>query len=549
MNRREKKKRSRGGCASAVPLMLLVQLLLLLVGPTAALDCVDNFAGLLRQLEDNGIDPTKDQRVAGIKGCADAQAFCDDDGQAGKLFRAFCCGTCGTFDYNGTGPNLLTDAVDPPSAAGNDNEKEQQLLPPSDTPVDLFLLGGQSECRGFAESSDLFADGDRYPELQGRIPGVWFAGYRGNSSPENFVIEPMSADVHGSTFGPEVSFGERIRNASTAPESEKPNVMVVKYCVGGTNVRSDWNPDQVSNSWNEKRDDGTAAWLGSSAAKFGAKNDVKTHQFVNSIYTVRRTEEALNAAGISYRWAGIVWIQGNADNVPTRDGDDDSPIWKTFGENTARVWEGMRKHLDSGERVVPIIDHGANAVNQLKTGKEHAVSIVEGGLAHNVEPGLAASDDTGSCRLGPSNPCVGMDGWYLDPGMFLHFGIDPNMAGLVDVDVDDGDGESVFQWYVDFPSDMHSAYEGMVLIGRMLANSYLREFAEPGGEYDLSPYAKTDDVELLFPFDRCPDGVRPSADNICWIDYRGAPSSSSGSIVGGGRFAAAVAMALFLSVV
>jgi len=547
--------------------MLLVQLLLLRVGPTAARDCVDNFDGLLRQLEDNGIDPTKDQRVAGIKGCADARAYCDDDGQAGKLFQAFCCGTCGivNVNYNNTTPNLLTDPVDAPSAAGNDNDKEQQqqLLPPSDTPVDLFLLGGQSECRGVAESSDLFADGDRYPELQGRIPGVWFAGYRGNTSPENFVIEPMSADVGGSTFGPEVSFGERIRNASTAPESEKTNVMVVKYCVGGTNVRSDWNPDQVSNSWNERLDDGTAAWLESSAAKFGAKNDVKTHQFVNSIYIVRRTEEALDAAGISYRWAGIVWVQGNADNIPTRDGDD-APIWKTFGENTARVWEGMRKHLNSGERMVPIIDNGANGINQLKTGKEHAISIVEGGLAHNVEPRFTASDDTGSCKLGPSNPCVGADGWYLDTGMFLHFGIDPNMLDLVDVD----DGESVFHWFVDFPSDVHSAYEGMVLNGRMLANSYLREFAEPG-EYDLSPYAKTEDVELLFPFDRCPDGVRPSADNICWIDYRGTPSSpvgapvatppplpstesSSGSNVGGGRFAAAaaaIAMALFLPVV
>jgi len=63
---------------------------------------------------------------------------------------------------------------------------------------------------------------------------------------------------------------------------------------------------------------------------------------------------------------------------------------------------------------------------------------------------------------------------------------------------------------------LHSAYEGMILKGRMLANAFLSEFTSA-----TIPSAFLDeDVARRFPWNRCPDGTLPSDGNFCWIDYR-----------------------------
>eukprot|EP00535_Pseudo-nitzschia_heimii_P000287 CAMPEP_0197186780 /NCGR_PEP_ID=MMETSP1423-20130617/14600_1 /TAXON_ID=476441 /ORGANISM="Pseudo-nitzschia heimii, Strain UNC1101" /LENGTH=660 /DNA_ID=CAMNT_0042638187 /DNA_START=209 /DNA_END=2191 /DNA_ORIENTATION=- len=469
--------------------------------------CVDDFEGLLEHLSENGFlasarnDP---------ESCGDALRFCENNGQAGQFARSYCCKTCAGDSSGGSGSDTNKGNNINSSSSSNNNGNGSfpisSILPPRDKPLDLFLLGGQSECKGSAQSAQLFGAGkSKYQELQDSIDGVWFAGYRGTAGPGQFLIRPMSAKVDRGTFGPEVSFGERIYAATGGAR----NVMIVKYCVGGTNVRSHWNPDKAANSWNEQQDDGTSAWL-ESKTEFETKDLIKSHQFVNSIYTVRRTEEALDAAGISYSWAGIVWVQGNADSMPI----GDQPVWKTFGENTVRVWDGFREQLGSN---VPIIDNGSNNQNQLKSGKEYAISLVEGGLAYNVEHGVTASDDTGTCKLGPKNPCIGASGWFLDGRIFDLFGFDPKMFDDPSIDTAGKEGNR-FNWFVDYPNNVHSAYDGMVLNGRMLANAYLRQFRDPS-EYDLTPYSATD-VEAKFPFVRCPDGVVASPNNICWIDYR-----------------------------
>ena len=247
----------------------------LVVGNTNGGDvCADDEAGFAEVLATNG--------VKNSVGCADAIGFCDTNSKQGRLARRFCCSTCGADTNNGVdaintntndihnGPVLLRD--DPPVSS----------LPSGDKPLELFLLGGQSECEGKASSADLYRSSDRYPELQRTIEGVWFAGYQDSSpSPETFFIAPLSADIHGGDrFGPEVSFGERIRSATGGTS----DVMMVKYCVGGTDVSTHWNPDTAENGWDKTRDDGTAEWLEAYANLEGdignSKYQIKRHQFV-----------------------------------------------------------------------------------------------------------------------------------------------------------------------------------------------------------------------------------------------------------------------------
>jgi len=277
----------------------------------------------------------------------------------------------------------------------------------------------------------------------------------------------------------------------------------MKYCVGGTSVAIKWNPDTESNQWDKTSDDGTAQWLSDNG---GVDFQSKDHLFINMIYTIRRTEEMLSSANISFEWAGIVWVQGNADlRLPL------DPIWKTFGENTARVWEGFRQEIGSN---VPIVDTSASTHNQLKSGKKYATQIVDGCQATSVEFAAVANDDTSSdCVVGPLDPCVDSPNLHQNFAVPDYYGYDPlypddqKQPGSVD--------DKIFHWYSQYPTNLHSEYEGMILKGRMLANAYISEFTN----YDLGVF-ELDDPTIRFPFDPCDEGTTATDETFCWIDYR-----------------------------
>ena len=159
-------------------------------------------------------------------------------------------------------------------------------------------------------------------------------------------------------------------------------------------------------------------------------------------------------------------------------------------------------------------------------------------MAANIEYGGAASDDTGTCKISPTDPCTDDPSNFHDLRVYDHFGWDPRSPEDWLAQADDPGKE--FRWYVGFPTNTHSAYEGIILQGRMLANAFLREFENPA-VFDLSPFAE-DDVAALFPYDTCPTGERPSPENICWIDYSdGVPDFNPiipelGPLAGGGPF-------------
>lgn len=223
------------------------------------------------------------------------------------------------------------------------------------------------------------------------------------------------------------------------------------------------------------------------------------------IYTIRRTEEALSEGDIPFHWAGIVWVQGNADRDP-----NDPLLWKSFGENTARVWDGFRDELGSA---VPIVDQGAAAKNQLKSGKKYATQIVKGCRAINVEAMTMADDDTATdCIPSVINSCFGSPNIHRNLDVYDFYGWDPTFpSGLKPV----GASDKSFVWWKYFATNLHSGYEGMILKGRMLANHFLLEFTD----HNLGTLTD-DDIAIQFPSSRCDDGVLPSEDNLCWIDYR-----------------------------
>ncbi|KAL3942481.1 MAG: hypothetical protein SGBAC_003332 [Bacillariaceae sp.] len=438
--------------------------------PIQGNECVDDDS----QIALMGAQQGRDDMTA----CIDVMEGCDIQNHLGDSLREICCQTCS--DYDSSKPAVATQ------------------LPNIGETIQIYILAGQSECTGQAGAGELSDDPQGYPELQGDIPGVWFAGYASPAAADRFFIAPMRAGRDRSLFGPELSFGERMHDVTGKP------TMVMKYCSGGTNTHSHWNPFNRRNMWDDTNDDGTAQWMVDNA---GLDFNTKQTQFKNMVYTIRRTQEALLNAGIIFEWAGIVWIQGQAD---LKGGE---PVWKLFGEGTARVWNGFRRHIG---RDVPIIDNGSNTHNQLKSGKEYATQLVNGCKAKNVEFALASDDDTSSeCVVSASSSCFDSPNLHLNPGPFLFYGYDPSFPD-VDRKCEDRSNCDEFEWYRQYPTNLHSGYEGMILKGRMLANAFLREFTS----YQLPSNYLHSDPAALFPWNKCADGTVPSEWNYCWIDYR-----------------------------
>jgi len=369
-------------------------------------------------------------------------------------------------------------------------------LPPPDTndTVHLFLQGGQSECTGQASPTMLADDGRaKYSKLVGSQEGVWFAGYSNPASSDRFFIANMKAgDEQAKGFGPEVSFGQRVREVTGA------RVLIVKFCMGGSSVKKHWNPSTAKNSWDSTKDDGTADFLLKSG---GVDFSDKEALFVTWIYTARRTMEALTAAGVDFQWKGIVWVQGQADASST---------WEEFGTDTARVWDGARAALGISD--LPIVDTGSSAKHDLRSGKAYAGQIVKGSQASTIECADATANPDSDCVTTPKNPCI--DSTFFNVDLFNHFGWDPLFPAEYKPD---GASTKTFRWFKEFPSNLHTEYEGMIAKGRMLADEYIRAFTAK----DLPADMAADDPALLFPWPICtPQGAKPSETKQCWMDLR-----------------------------
>jgi len=366
-------------------------------------------------------------------------------------------------------------------------------------PVRVFLQAGQSGCVGQADPSLLQADNATYPDLVGPQDGVWLASFYGGQpgAGGEFSIRPMNAgESMGGKMGPEISIGRRIADAS---DNETP-ILIIKYCVGGTNLRTQWNPDTNENNWNKNEDDGSSEWLlQSNAADFNDEDKL----YANFVYTIRKTKEILEEASIPYRFAAFFWIQGSADKGRT---------WYEYGMDTIRFFDSVR--LEIGEPKLPIIDTGSMPNTHLKTGKEYAAANIKNGNVYESSFAWASDDPSSSCIINPYEPCL--ESTFINFEVFKYYGVDPVFKEPpYNENVPEDFKE--FYWFKDFPLNQHKEYEGIILFGRMYANAYVREFADWA---TLSPEMEADDPSILFPWEKCAKGEIPSNSNFCWIDER-----------------------------
>jgi len=386
------------------------------------------------------------------------------------------------------------------------------VLPPGteERPLQVVIISGQSGCVGQASSIMLNADPNpSYDNVKGAQEGVWFAGFQGVSKgagPERFYVGPMVAGeaspVQQRTFGPEVSLGSRIYEGTEG----NSDVLVVKYCWGGSNLFQQWNPRTEENSWDRETDDGTARWLLEESGGATALGD-KNHLYANLVYTVRRALEALDEGGIVYELAGFFWFQGSADKKKR--------TWKEYGDDSVALFEAVRADLE--EPTLPIVDK-LNSHHDINTGKIYAASAIQGCNAVVLQDGLGSSDPDSDCTTTASNVCP--DSTYINYDVFNYFGWDPALdESEFSYMRPPGSSDKIFHWFRSFPNNQHAEYDSMIMRGRMMANLYIRSFTT----YKLRSEWLLEDSSVLFPYTSCDPGVNdgnPNQDNICWMDLR-----------------------------
>lgn len=143
------------------------------------------------------------------------------------------------------------------------------------TPVNVVLLGGQSNMDGWAYTANLPAN------LQQPQNDVLF--YRNAATPTLQALAPAS--LNGQCFGPEITFGRAIADAKP---TEK--FAIIKHAVGGTSLG---NANGLANSWYPS----------------GGQKYADFKSTVNSGLT------ALTNAGYTPHVVGMLWLQGENDSA------------------------------------------------------------------------------------------------------------------------------------------------------------------------------------------------------------------------------------------
>jgi len=154
---------------------------------------------------------------------------------------------------------------------------------------------------------------------------------------------------------------------------------------------------------------------------------------------------------------------------------------------------------------------GGTPHHNLHTGKVYAASIIENGKVSVADYKIAAANPDSCCIPGPSNACI--DSTFINYDIFEHYGYDP---ALDDTLKPEGHTDKEFHWWKSFPDDQHAEYDSMIQRGQVMANTFLRDFSPDWAE--LKPEMEEKDAQILFPVQKCPEGEKPTADNVCWMD-------------------------------
>merc|ERR1712008_322049 len=186
--------------------------------------------------------------------------------------------------------------------------------------------------------------------------------------------------------------------------------------------------------------------------------------------------------------------------------DKKESTWDEYGENAVRFFGTFR--TDIAQPDLPIVDHGGAPRHNIFTGKKYAAEVL--GNVSVTAWGSAAANPDDCCLPGAADPCS--DATFINHYVNNYYGYDYNIPDELKPE---GFTSKEFYWYKQFPTNLHYEYEGIILRGSVLANTFVREFA-PDWIDELTPAMEEDDAQVLFPWEECSPGEKPTADNVCW---------------------------------
>ena len=198
-------------------------------------------------------------------------------------------------------------------------------------PIKVFLLAGQSNMGGKADG-ELLTKVDK-KELAQASKHIQFYFNRGYHGPLK-LTEAMKYDRENynlkKSFGPEIFFG--IEMAKIYPDDK---LLFIKRSIGGTSLYGCWNPD----------------WTAENAKVMDEEDEPKLYSdFQNYIQEVLKDYDPSE-----YEFAGMLWVQGEADSKVTT-------AAKAYNQNLQRLIEGMRNFTYEPELPFIIFQVGSGKV-------------------------------------------------------------------------------------------------------------------------------------------------------------------------------------------
>jgi carbohydrate esterase-like sialic acid-specific acetylesterase/PEP-CTERM motif-containing protein len=205
-------------------------------------------------------------------------------------------------------------------------------------PVQVFILAGQSNMVGGNSTPHLPTEPFNYQLPQ---EGILYS-YDVREGQTVFISdgwEALRPSVRGPTYGPEISFGQRINEAVDEP------VAILKHAFSGTNLFGDWNPDEPE------------AWR---------------KVYPEFISHTQRDLALLGTAGVDYEIAGMMWHQGESDMwAPVIDGYGDrltdfvARVRQDIGAPDMPFYIGAISDLNTNSYVLDLRQHQKDVANAL----------------------------------------------------------------------------------------------------------------------------------------------------------------------------------------
>jgi hypothetical protein len=172
----------------------------------------------------------------------------------------------------------------------------------SRTVYTVYILGGQSNMLGSSTPTK-----DLPPSLQVPQEDIqfYFHSLRQMALPRDKWIPLQPGSSHD--FGPEVTFGRSMADASTAG-ARTQYIALIKYAVGNSNLDRNWGPNSF--------------------------------HFKVFLATVKSGLRALTSRGDRYRIAGMLWMQGESDSIY-------EDMAKRYEANLTRLIDNVRAEFNA----------------------------------------------------------------------------------------------------------------------------------------------------------------------------------------------------------